>query len=69
MRMNWCVCEVGMSFDKEFDGSLCRVKKVLQIFETEADAESAAAIFDPCRYGEPESIRVVHVSELDKSFR
>lgn len=67
--MNWCLCEVESFFDKEFDGSLCRFRKVLQIFRTKEEAEFAALIFDPGRYGEPEYIRVVNVSELDKPFR
>lgn len=68
--MKHCVCEVSQEFDVEFDGSLCKVTKVLQVFNSKEEAEAAEIIFDPSRYGDYDTlIRVVAVDALDNKFR
>lgn len=68
--MKYAICEVEQFFDEEFDGTLCRVVKVLQIFDYKEYAEAAMAIFDPSRYGDYDTVlRVVAQDQLDESFR
>lgn len=65
-----CICEVVSEFDDDFDGSLCRVVKVLQVFETKEQAEENIPLFDPSRYGDWDTlVRVVPVEQLDNKFR
>lgn len=64
------ICEVVSEFDDEFDGSLCRVTKVLCICNTQQEADAAYRIFDPSRYGNYDTnIRIVPESQLDERFR
>lgn len=66
----YCVCEMESYFDEAFDGTLCRVKRVLQVFNNEADAQDAMACFDPMRFGDYETvIRCVPSEELNETFR
>jgi hypothetical protein len=68
--MKWCVVEVQHEFDEDFDGDLCRVTKVLQVFDTEQAALEAEAIFNPMNYGDYEtSIRVIPSHKLGTRFR
>lgn len=68
--MKWCVCEVLSEFDEDFDGSLCRVIRVLQVFDNEADAHYCSELMDPSRYDqEALGVRVVAEDMLDKRFR
>lgn len=65
-----CICEVVSEFDEDFDGSLCRVVKVLQVFDSLEEAQAVEMIFDPSRYGDYDTyIRVVPVEQLDNKFR
>lgn len=48
----YAICEVVQEFDEEFDGDLCRVKKVLQVFPDVNSANRALELFEPGRYGE-----------------
>lgn len=66
----FAVCEMISEFNEDFDGSLCRVKKVLQVFDTHEQAEAARAIFDPSRYGDYDTIiRVVPEAQLEGEYR
>lgn len=65
----FCVCEVETFFDKEFDGSLCKVSKVLQVFDTREAADYAEGLFYPDNYGDPTNIRVVAEEDLLTTFR
>lgn len=66
----YAICEVVQEFDEEFDGDLCRVKKVLQVFPDANSAERALYVFDPARYGDYDTVlRVVHEQDLNTRFR
>ncbi len=68
--MKYCVCEVETFFDEDFDGSLCKVRKVLQVFNTKEEAEDAESLFNPCIYGDYDTqIRVVAANMLTQTFR
>lgn len=68
--MKYCVCEVETFFDEDSDGSLCKVRKVLQVFNTKEEAEDAEVLFDPCVHGDYDtSIRVVAADMLTQTFR
>ena len=68
--MKYCVCEVETFFDEDFDGSLCKVRKVLQVFNTKEEAEDAELLFNPRDYGDYDtSIRVVAADMLTQTFR
>ena len=63
-------CWSKHEFDEDFDGDLCRVTKVLQVFDTEQAALEAEAIFNPMNYGDYEtSIRVIPSHQLGTRFR
>ena len=66
----YAICEVVQEFDEEFDGDLCRVKKVLQVFPDVNSAERALYVFDPARYGDYDTVlRVVPEQKLGTRFR
>ncbi|HHV9526473.1 TPA: hypothetical protein ACUQTZ_004092 [Escherichia coli] len=66
----YAICEVVQEFDEEFDGDLCRVKKVLQVFPDAMSAYKALDIFEPGRYGDYDTVlRVVHEQKLGTKFR
>ena len=67
----FCVCEVETFFDKEFDGSLCKVSKVLQVFDTKEAADHAEGLFFPGNYDSNDctNIRVVAEEDLLTTFR
>lgn len=66
----WCIVEVKHEFDEEFDGDVCRVTKVLQVFDTEEAALAAEVIFNPMNYGDYEtSIRMIPSYQLGTTFR
>ena len=66
----YAICEVVQEFDKEFDGDLCRVKKVLQVFPDVNSANRALELFEPGRYGDYDTVlRVVHEQCLNTRFR
>ena len=66
----YAICEVVPEFDEEFDGDLCRVKKVLQVFPDVNSAERALEIFEPGRYGDYDTVlRAVHEQKLNTRFR
>lgn len=66
----YAICEVVQEFDEEFDGDLCRVKKVLQVFPDVNSADRALYVFDPARYGDYGTIlRVVHEDYINTRFR
>lgn len=68
--MKYLICEVSQFFDEEFDGTLCRVQKVLQVFDYKEYAEAAMELFDPSRYGDYDTVlRVVSEKDLDATFR
>lgn len=68
--MKWCVVEVKHEFDEDFDGDLCRVTKVLQVFDTKEAALEAEAIFNPMNYGDYDtSIRAIPACQLGDKFR
>jgi len=67
--MKWCVCEIETFFDEEFDGYLCKVSKVLQIFNTKEEAEYAEGLFFPGNYDDDTNIRVVAEDALLTTFR
>lgn len=53
-----------------FDGTLCKVRKVLQVFDNQDQAADAMPLFDPSRYEDYDTvIRMVPASELDTKFR
>lgn len=65
-----CICEVECFFSKDFDGTLCKVRKVLQVFDNQDQAADAMPLFDPSRYGDYDTvIRMVPADELDTEFR
>ena len=65
-----CICEVTQFFDEDFDGTLCKVRKVLQVFDNQDQAADAMPLFDPSRYEDYDTvIRMVPASELDTKFR
>lgn len=67
---HWCVCEVESYFDDEFDGSLYKVKRVVQAFATKEEANRVCSLMDPMLYGDDDTIlRVVEDSELQEAFR
>ena len=69
-EMKYCVCEVETFFDEAFDGNLCKVRKVLQVFNTKEEAEDAELLFNPCIYGDYDtSIRVIAANMLTQTFR
>lgn len=66
----YAICEVV----QEFDGDLCWVKKVLQVFPDTMSAYKALYIyiyiFEPGRYGDYDTVlRVVHEQDLNTRFR
>lgn len=66
----YAICEVVQEYDEKFDGDLCRVKKVLQVFPDVNSADRALYVFDPARYGDYDTIlRVVHEQDLNTRFR
>lgn len=68
--MKYLLCEVEQFFDEEFDGTLCRVKKVLQMFDDQIQAEEAKRLFDPSSFGDYDTVlRVVRQIDLHKEFR
>jgi hypothetical protein len=69
-RELYALCEVEQFFDEEFDGTLCRARKVLQVFDTKDQADFALYIFEKVE-GEDDYrvMRVVPVSKLTESFR
>lgn len=68
--MKYLLCEVEQFFDAEFDGTLCKVSKVLQVFPTKAEAEEAETMFDPSNFGDYDTVlRVVAEGELQETFR
>lgn len=68
--MKYLLCEVEQFFDEEFDGTLCKVSKVLQVFNTKAEANEAEALFDPSNFGDYDTVlRVVAEGNLRETFR
>ncbi|EDQ2321210.1 hypothetical protein HW48_004584 [Salmonella enterica subsp. enterica] len=68
--MRYLLCEVEQFLDEELDGTLCRVKKVLQMFDDEIQAEEAERLFDPSSFGDYDTVlRVVRQIDLHKEFR
>lgn len=66
----YAICEVVQEFDEKFDGDLCRVEKVLQVFPDVNSAEMALRVFDPSRYGDYDTVlRVVHEDYIGTRFR
>lgn len=66
----YAICEVVQEFDEEFDGDLCRVKKVLQVFPDVNSANRVLELFEPGRYGDYDTVlRVVHERDLNTRFR
>lgn len=66
----FCICEVEQFFSKSFDGTMCKVRKVIQVFDTQEKANEALAIFDPMRYGDYDtSLRIIPSDQLDDTFR
>lgn len=60
------LCELEYFFDKEQDGSMCRVSRPLQIFKTREDAEIAHELFGPFYNF---NLGVVAADDLDTEFR
>ncbi|CAD5204229.1 hypothetical protein LCALLHIG_00010 [Klebsiella phage vB_KppS-Raw] len=70
MGGKFCVCEVEQFFDEDFDGTLCKVSKVLQVFDTKEAADYAEGLFYPGNYDvDGPAIRVVAEADLLKTFR
>lgn len=68
--MFYAICEVRQYFSKSFDGTMCRVSKVLVVCDTKEDADRKMNIFDPARYGDYDTcLRVVREDRLDEEFR
>ncbi len=68
--MRYLLCEVHSYFDAEFDGTLCKVKRVLHISNSIEEAEDAYNLFDPCRYNDYDTkVRMVPEDKLDSTFR
>lgn len=68
--MKYLLCEVEQFFDEDFDGTLCKVRKVLQIFSSKDEADEAYCLFDPSNFDDYDTvIRVVAEGELLGSFR
>lgn len=68
--MKYLLCEVEQFFDEDFDGTLCKVRKVLQIFDSECEANEAYRLFDPSNFDDYDTvIRVVAEDKLLRSFR
>lgn len=68
--MRYAICEVTPEWCPEQDREFKRVTRVLQVFNSKEDAESAEGIFNPCRYDDYDTcIRVVPEDKLDSSFR
>lgn len=68
--MKYLLCEVEQFFDEDFDGTLCKVRKVLQIFNSQHEAQEACCLFDPSNFDDYDTvIRVVAEGDLHKSFR
>lgn len=68
--MFYAICEVESFFSKDFDGTLCRVSKVLAVCDTKEEAERKMQIFDPSRYGDYDTVlRVVREDRLGEEFR
>lgn len=66
----YAIFEVVQEFDEEFDGDLCRVKKVLQVFPDVNSANRALELFEPGRYGDYDTVlMVVHEQDLNTRFR
>ena len=66
----YAICEVVQEFDEKFDGDLCRVEKVLQVFPDVNSADRALYVFEPGRYGDYDTVlRVVHEQDLNTRFR
>lgn len=69
-EIKWAICEMESFFDKEQDQSMQRVTKVLQVFNTEKEADDAIDIFNPMRFGDYETIlRVVSSDYLTDEMR
>ena len=68
--MKYCVCELTSFFDEEFDGSLKKVHRVLQVFDNKADADYALELFHLPRYDD-EGLHAEVVAEnmLQETFR
>lgn len=62
---NFVVCRSEPYFDDELDQTMRKVSRVLQVFETEAEANAACDLFGRFE----DDIRVVHVEWLDEPFR
>lgn len=68
--MRYAICEMESFFDKEFDGTLCKVKRVLQVCNDIQEACELEEIFRPSRYGDYNTdLRVVPENELESTFR
>ena len=68
--MRQMICEVEPYFDKEFDGTLNRVKRVLHVCSSVEEAEDIYNIINPMRYGDYDTtVRIVSESMLDNTFR
>lgn len=68
--MQQMICEVEPFFDKEFDGTLNRIIRVLHVCNSIEVAEDIYNIIDPTRYGDYSTIvRIVSEDTLDKIFR
>lgn len=68
--MRQMICEVEQYFDKEFDGTLNRVMRVLHVCNSIEEAEDIYNIIDPTRYGDySTTVRIVSEDTLDKTFR
>ena len=64
--MKYLLCEIESYFCEIQDGSMCRVSKPLQVFNTREEAEAAEELFNGFY---DYNLRVVPESMLHKEFR
>lgn len=62
---NYAVCRTTPYFDEGMDQTMRWVSQVLQVFETKQQAEVACDLFGRFE----DDIRVVHVANLNETFR
>jgi hypothetical protein len=68
--MRYAICVVAPEWVAEQQREFKRVVRVLQVFASESEANSAEGIFEPSRYGDYDTnIRVVAEDKLDELFR